>query len=77
MLTTGWKARVAQAAKRRRGTVDRRPLRKIVGTNAGKEVLECGHEQRPREDFVGVTNASRRRCDYCPKRVAPTDGETK
>lgn len=29
------------------------------------EVLECGHEQRPRQDCFGETNAIRRRCRKC------------
>jgi hypothetical protein len=56
------------------------PLRKILGTRMvplkladGRdseysilhEVLECGHTMRPREDFVGETNASKRRCTQC------------
>jgi hypothetical protein len=56
------------------------PLRKIVGskqveilTAQGKstgvfrqhEILECGHTQVPRTDFVGETNASARRCGKC------------
>lgn len=56
------------------------PLRKIVGTRMveilladGKpsgvksftEVLECGHTMRPREDFAGETNATKRRCRQC------------
>jgi len=60
------------------------PLRKIVGTRdveimlvGGQpsgvfmkhEVLECGHAQRVRSDFIGETNASKRRCVQCPKDV--------
>lgn len=56
------------------------PLRKIVGhkmvemTLAGgkpsgvsieHEELECGHTMRPRSDFVGETNANKRRCLQC------------
>jgi len=55
------------------------PLRKIVGTKMVPimigdkpsqyevlhEVLECGHTMRPREDFVGETNATKRRCRQC------------
>ena len=29
------------------------------------EILECGHEQRPRQDCFGETNAVRRRCRKC------------
>jgi hypothetical protein len=56
------------------------PLRKIIGTRmveiklaGGKpsgveilhEVLECGHTMRPRSDFVGETNTTKRRCLQC------------
>jgi transcription elongation factor Elf1 len=48
----------------------RYPLRKIVKTRRDEhglvvEVLECGHEQRPVQDFIGETNAARRRCRKC------------
>jgi hypothetical protein len=48
-----------------RSNVLRYPLRKIVGHNGPKEILECGHEQYPRQDFMGPTNAVRRRCAEC------------
>lgn len=51
-------------------TINRNPLRKIVrqaGGPAGKELLECGHEQHPRQDFIGITNAVRRRCWQCAR----------
>jgi hypothetical protein len=56
------------------GRVNRNPLRKIVGheTNeygALREVLECGHRVVPREDFIGPTNATRRRCYQCGRAV--------
>jgi hypothetical protein len=45
------------------------PLRKITDKrnyrNTVVEVLECGHEQRIREDMIGETNAYRRRCEQC------------
>ena len=55
------------------------PLRKIVGEKMvdiiigdkpsgyqiRHEVLECGHTMRPREDFVGEINATKRRCRQC------------
>lgn len=45
------------------------PLRKIVGTDSYRsttvEILECGHDQRVREDMIGETNAYRRRCVEC------------
>lgn len=52
---------------------DRGPLRKIVdyrtilfhGVKVGREVLECGHMIPTRKDFVGETNAARRRCGKC------------
>ena len=58
---------------RRSREVNRRPLQKIVGhepvTVNGREVsglwmdvLECGHKQPEKQDFMGVTNAIRRRC---------------
>lgn len=56
-----------------RGRINRDPLRKIVGHEDGFEVLECGHRQRPKTDFVGETNAQRRRCRKC-RRLA--DGES-
>lgn len=54
------------------GKTNRDPLRKIVGNSIDAygvmtEVLECGHEQRPREDIIGPTNAYRRRCSKCAK----------
>ena len=60
---------------RRKGKVNMNPLRKIVkeemrqlgdsSVEALHEVLECGHAVLPREDFVGRTNAYRRRCWQC------------
>jgi hypothetical protein len=56
------------------------PLRKITGEKMVEiktaqggstgvfikhEVLECGHTMAPRTDFVGATNATRRRCAKC------------
>ncbi len=56
------------------------PLRKIVGhkhpvielggiarevTGIWVEILECGHEQNQKSDFIGHTNAERRRCKKC------------
>ena len=61
----------------------RAPLRKIVGhkrheihesangvtTTVTLEVLECGHEQRPKLDHNGhTTNAYARRCVQCMER---------
>jgi len=60
------------AGQARRGKKELRPLRKIVDYRAGKEVLECGHEQWPRTDIAGDTNATRRRCIHCPKKDAAT-----
>jgi hypothetical protein len=68
----------------RKPTPNRAPLRKIVdrvskrvadGADGGGvymtyEVLECGHEQLPVEDFAGATNATRRRCRKCEKEAA-------
>ncbi len=51
--------------KFRRGPANRDPLRKIVGYENGLEILECGHHQVPVQDFVGPTNAVRRRCWRC------------
>ncbi len=48
-------------------TTNRDPLRKIVKYSHGYETLECGHVQLPRRDFVGLTNAVRRRCKQCGK----------
>ena len=41
------------------------PLRKIIGFNNVKEVLECGHEIYPPMDFIGYYSAQKRRCKYC------------
>lgn len=41
------------------------PLRKIVGYKDGKEVLECGHEIYPPQDFIGHYPAVKRRCRFC------------
>lgn len=43
----------------------RYPLRKIVEREGMREVLECGHVVRQREDLAGPTNAFRRRCRQC------------
>lgn len=56
--------------KIRRGRANADPLRKEVGealSEGGhpREVLECGHKVRPREDWIGPTFAARRRCPYC------------
>lgn len=59
---------------------DRGPLRKIIdvreiewyGITVTRELLECGHFIPCRKDFVGITNACRRRCDKC-KSGAPKD----
>lgn len=68
--------------RRRRGTPNTAPLRKIIetvsvdfgyftgtyeGVETTGELLECGHIVRPVEDFVGVTHAVRRRCRPCEK----------
>lgn len=52
---------------------DKGPLRKIVGhrkikymgIDVERELLECGHLIPCRSDFVGPTNAQRRRCGKC------------
>jgi len=48
------------------------PLRKVVDIvpdplfpSLTMELLECGHKQRARSDFIGPTNANRRRCRQC------------
>lgn len=51
-------------------TTNRNPLRKIVKYSHGYETLECGHAQRPRRDFIGETNATRRRCKRCGAKEA-------
>lgn len=51
----------------RKGHVNRNPLRKIVDWDGEFETLECGHKQRQKSDFVGPTNAERRRCRQCGK----------
>ena len=50
----------------------RGPLRKVTGYAINEyggtvEVLECGHQQYPRQDRSGETNAYRRRCWRCRK----------
>lgn len=50
----------------RRGIPNKDPLRKVTGHDGnGREILECGHHRYPREDFIGPTNAARRRCSGC------------
>lgn len=57
--------------RRKQTKINRNPLRKIVDhTEDGLELLECGHKQRPRSDFVGHTNSVRRRCRQCGKLAA-------
>ena len=36
------------------------------------EILECGHRQLPKRDFVGETNAYKRRCRKCGGNHEPT-----
>ena len=60
---------------------NRDPLREIIGrdmvelspggTRVPHEILECGHDQLPVEDFIGKTNAKRRRCWQCGRLNAP------
>jgi hypothetical protein len=52
------------------------PLRRIVDRHMNQygatvEVLECGHEQREKQDIYGPTNAYRRRCRQCAKEARP------
>lgn len=60
------------------GGHNRGPLRKVVGIkevlpDCFHELLECGHTKPVRTDFVGPTNAARRRCGKC-KSVAQAGG---
>jgi len=41
------------------------PLRKVVIDGVLEETLECGHTILKPRDFVGFTNAYRRRCKQC------------
>lgn len=45
----------------------RGPLRKIIGFENGREILECGHVQAPLQDAFGRTEPVRRRCMWCYK----------
>jgi len=50
----------------------RAPLRKVIrelqnAAGSWMEVLECGHQQHKRSDYIGHTNAIRRRCLKCAK----------
>lgn len=68
----------------RQGRVNRNPLRRVVArvtrpVSCGEiaaglpgEQLECGHIVPVKTDFVGETNAVRRRCRECG-RLAPGD----
>lgn len=62
----------------RRERTNRCPLRKIVGyirdeeSGCDRELLECGHSQRPRRDMIGETNASRRPCRGCRREAELT-----
>lgn len=71
---------------------DKGPLRKVVGLRdvefdgfiVERELLECGHLIPCKRDFVGITNAQRRRCGKCklgrPKDIesqAPDRGASK
>lgn len=61
---------------------NRGPLRKVIGhrtierggITCDRELLECGHLIPCRHDFVGLTNAERRRCGKC-KLGHPKDGQ--
>ncbi len=67
--------------RRQTGRKETRPLRKVVGTEGKElipgepssvivyEVLECGHRQRPRQDFMGEYHAASRRCGKCPRKA--------
>jgi hypothetical protein len=51
-----------------RKVLGHRPARKPDGTryfNIHDEVLECGHAAHIKSDFMGETNAYRRRCRKC------------
>ena len=41
------------------------PLRRVVAEFGNQEELECGHIIFKPRDFVGYTNAYRRRCKQC------------
>ena len=47
----------------------KRPLRKIIKAEIVEgrtlETLECGHQQYAVQDFIGETNAEKRRCRKC------------
>jgi len=47
------------------GRANRDPLRRIVERLDGYEKLECGHRQPVRQDMIGPTVATRRRCAAC------------
>jgi hypothetical protein len=70
-VPTPWASPAAppRGSVRRRQTL-RCPLRHIVGEGIDEhgvniETLECGHVVRRRQDFIGETNAVRRRCRAC------------
>lgn len=60
---------------KRRGKKNTAPLRKVLGVVEAMsldlcvilffEELECGHIVRRKQDFIGATNAYRRRCKQC------------
>jgi hypothetical protein len=63
----------------KRTAASRGPLRKILREERNEhgllvEILECGHQQFQREDFIGPTNAYRRRCRKCKKGLPPEVG---
>jgi hypothetical protein len=43
------------------------PMRKVIVSEKGYELLECGHQQWPRSDIFGSTNAMKRQCRECGK----------
>lgn len=47
------------------------PLRKVIIDGVFEETLECGHTIPKPRDFVGPTNAYRRRCRYCYGKRVP------
>ena len=66
---------------RRGSNPNRDPLRKIVSEYVGNfgrrmERLECGHEIAQRQDFMGPTNALRRRCHHCAREQREKTDET-
>jgi len=71
---------LVDATPTRRQKAASQPLRRVLGlvdvtgprgVPFLHELYECGHTRVPKEDRIGRTNATRRRCAKCARGAAP------